>query len=64
MRSPKKLVDKRRRERNLLTLNSGDQEVFTELGVAVELPCPFEKNIMFHYYETLKSALSKLLLKL
>ena len=64
MRSPEKLVDEHRRERDLLTLNSGDQEVFTELGVAVELPYPFRKNIMFHCCEALKSALSKLLLKL
>ena len=64
LRSPEKLVDERCRERDLLALNSGDQEVFTELGVAVELSYPFEKDILFHYCEVSKSALSKLLLKL
>ena len=46
------------------TLNSGDQEIFSELGVAIELPHPFRKDITFHYDEASKSALSELLLKL
>ena len=64
LRSPEKLVDERRRERDFLALNSGDQEVFSELGVVVELPHPFRKDILFHCCETSKSTLSKLLLKL
>ena len=64
LRSPEKLVDKCRKEGDLLTLNSGDQEVFTELGVAVELLHPFGKDILFYFGEALKSTLSELLLKL
>ena len=64
LRSPEKLVDKRRREGDLLTLNFGDQEVFTELGVAIKLPYPFGKDILFYCCEALKSTLSKRLLKL
>ena len=48
LRSPKKLVAECRRERNFLTLNSSDQEVFIELGVAVELPYPLKKAVLIH----------------
>ena len=51
------LVDERRRERDFLALNLGDQEIFSELGVTIELPHPFEKDILFHRGEALKSAL-------
>ena len=64
LRSPEKLVDEHRRERDFLALNFDDQEVFSELGVAVELPHPFGKDIMFHCGKASKSALSELLLKL
>ena len=64
LRSPEKLVNEHRRERDLLALNSGEYEVFTELDVAVELSYPFEKDILLHCCKASKSALSKLLLKL
>ena len=50
LRSPEKLVDERRRERDFLALNAGDQENFSELGVAVELSHPFRKDFLLHYY--------------
>ena len=63
-RSHEKLVDERRRERDFLALDTGDQEIFFELGVVVELPHPFGKDILFYYDEVSKSALSELVLKL
>ena len=62
--SPEKLVDERRRERDFLALNTGHQEIFSKLSIAVELPHPFRKDILFYYGEASKSALSELLLKL
>ena len=64
MRSPEKLVDDLCREGDFSALNFGDQDIFSELSVAVELPHPLGKDILFYCSEASKSALSELLLKL